>query len=138
MANSILKISEAASIGLHALIFLAKNDGLVSVKEIATRLNISANHLSKVMQRLNKAGYIDSIKGFNGGFKLTVKPEEVTFLEIYELFDGKIKDSSCLIGRENCPNDCIFGDLISSINKQVKDQFQNTKLADFIRDDFVM
>ncbi len=133
MSNSLLKISEAATIALHAMMLLAKNqDRLVSVKEIATAINVSANHLSKVMQRLNKAGFIESIKGFNGGFKLTLNAEEISFLEIYETFDGKIKCGNCLL-TNNCAKDCIFGDLVSSVNTQVKDKFEQTKLSDFIR-----
>lgn len=133
MAGSILKISEAASIALHAMIILAKNqDKLVSVKEISTNLDVSANHLSKIMQRLTKAGLIESIKGFNGGFRLSINPEDITFLEIYELFDGKLKSSNCLLSHNQCIDKCIFGDLISSINKQVKEKFENTKLSDFV------
>lgn len=131
MSGSILKISEAASMALHSMIILAQSDKLVSVKEIATKLNISANHLSKVMQRLNKAGFIESIKGYNGGFKMSVNPKNVTFLEIYETFDGKLKSSNCLLSN-NCKDNCIFGDLIYSINKQVIERFEKTKLSDFI------
>lgn len=138
MSNNILKISEAASIALHAMIELAQNDDkntgkLISVKEISAKFGVSANHLSKVMQRLNKAGLIASIKGFNGGFKLTVKPEEVTFLEIYELFDGKLRATNCILQKHDCGDSCIFGDLISSINNQVKERFQRIKLSDFIK-----
>lgn len=132
MSGSILKISEAASIALHAMIELAKNeDKLLSVKEIAQRLDVSANHLSKVMQRLNKAGLIESIKGFKGGFRLVEKPKEVTFLQIYEIFDGKLKDTRCLLSHNDCKENCIFGDLLTSVNAQVKDKFQTTKLSDF-------
>lgn len=132
MSDSILKISEAASLALHAMIVLSQNQKrLVSVKEIANTLDVSANHLSKVMQRLNKAGFIESIKGFNGGFKLSVAPEDVTFLEIYEIFDGKIKNSNCLLLNKDCGDKCIFGDLISSINRQVRERFEKTKLSDF-------
>jgi Rrf2 family protein len=84
------------------------------------------------MQRLCKAGYIESIKGFNGGFKLLVDPEKVPFLEIYELFDGKLSDTCCLISRQNCQNSCIFGSLVSSVNKQVIEKFSKTKISDFI------
>lgn len=134
MTNSILKISEAASLALHSMIILAQNQNrLTSVKEISTKLDVSANHLSKVMQRLNKAGLIDSIKGYNGGFKIIVTPEEISFLEIYELFDGKIKDSRCLLSAKDCGDNCIFGDLVTSISKQVKDKFKITKLSDFIK-----
>ena len=133
MAGSILKISEAASIGLHAMIILAKNQNrLVSVKEIATALDISANHLSKVMQRLNKAGLIDSIKGYNGGFKLVERPENINFLKIYELIDGKLCNSKCILSKDDCSQKCILADLVTSVNKQVKDKFEKTTLADFI------
>ena len=134
MSGSILKISEAASIGLHSMMILAQNgDKLVSVKEIATTLDVSANHLSKVMQRLNKAGFIESVKGFNGGFRLLLSPDEITFLDIYEIFDGKLKSSSCLLSNDECVDKCIFGDLISSVNKQVKEKFETTKLSDFVK-----
>jgi Rrf2 family protein len=133
MTNSVLKISEAATIGLHAMIMLAKNqEKLLPLKVIAKALNVSPNHLSKVMQRLNKAGFIESIKGFNGGFKLVVEPEEASFLKIYETFDGKLKCGNCLL-TNNCEKDCIFGDLISSVNKQVKEKFEKTKLSDFLK-----
>lgn len=134
MSGSILKISEAASIALHAMIILVKNQKkLISVKEIASALDISANHLSKVMQRLTKSGLVESIKGYNGGFRLTGQPEEITFLEIYEIFDGKLKPSSCLLSHNECKQDCVFGDLIESVNTQVKEKFENTKLSDFVK-----
>lgn len=134
MSGSILKISEAASIALHAMIILAKNQNrLVSVKEIASALDISANHLSKVMQRLNKAGLIDSIKGYNGGFKLIEDPGNINFLRIYELIDGKLSGSKCLLSKDVCEGECILSGLVVSVNKQVKEKFETTKLSDFIK-----
>lgn len=132
MSGCILKISEAASIALHAMVVLARNQGkLVNVKEMAFALEVSANHLSKVMQRLNKAGLIDSIKGYNGGFKLLKEPEDISFLAIYEVIDGKLANSSCLLSKEVCKQECILADLVDSVNKQVKDKFEKTKLSDF-------
>lgn len=134
MAGSILKISDAAAIALHAMMVLALNqDKLVSVKEISTSLDVSANHLSKIMQRLTKAGYVESIKGFNGGFKLLVNAEDITFLEIYELFDGKLKDVNCLLSQKKCKTECVLGDLITSINRQVKERFRDVKISDFLK-----
>lgn len=134
MTGSILKISEAASIALHSMIILAKNtDRLVSVKDIAEMLGVSANHLSKVMQRLTKAGYIKSIKGFNGGFKLNYKPEDITFLDIYEAIDGKLNPCNCLLSKNECIESCIMSDLIISVNNQVKDYFKNKKLSEFVK-----
>ena len=133
MSDSILKISEASIIALHAMMELAINkDKLLSVKEIAEKLDISANHLSKVLQRLCKAGFVESVKGFNGGFKICINPAEHTFMEIYEIFDGKLKDANCLLHKVACKENCIFGELISSINVQVREKFENTTLAELI------
>ena len=134
MSNGILKISEATSLALHSMTLLAQNrNKLISVKEISSMLDVSANHLSKVMQRLSKAGFIESIKGYNGGFKIICDPEKTTFLELYELFEGKLKNSTCLLTQQKCSGDCILGDLMSSVNKQVKQKFESTKLSDFIK-----
>lgn len=133
MSGNILKISEATSLALHSMTLLVRNgDKLMSVKEISSMLDVSANHLSKVMQRLNKAGFIDSIKGYNGGFKIICDPSKTTFLEIFELFEGKLKESTCLLTHQKCSGKCILGDLVASINKQVKEKFETTKLSDFI------
>lgn len=133
--SSLLKISDAASIALHAMIVLAKNrDKMLSVKHIADELDVSANHLSKVMQRLVKSGLVNSIKGNGGGFRLSQNPEEVAFLEIYEAIDGKFKPSNCLLSQHECkPDECILGDLVRSINTQVEEHFRGKKLSAFIK-----
>lgn len=130
--GNVLKISDAAAIGLHAMTVMAKkNDALVSVKEISEELDISYNHLSKVLQRLVKAELVKSIKGFGGGFKLAKKVEDITFLEIYEAIDGRFHPSKCLLNKNECSQKCIMGEFINSINKQVEDFFSKKKLSDF-------
>ena len=132
--SSVLRISEASSIALHAMIMLAKNNNrLVSVKDIAAEYNISANHLSKVLQRLVKTNLVVSVKGAKGGFRLAKNPEDISFLEIYEAIDGKINMSECLLGSVGCKNSiCIMGNLIVSVNNQVKLYFEKKKLSDFL------
>lgn len=130
--GNILKISEAASLALHAMTIMSqKKDKLVSVKEISEMLNVSANHLSKVMQRLVKAELVISIKGYGGGFKLAKKPEDVSFLDIYEAIDGRFNPTNCLINRGNACVNCIMGSFVESINNQVEEYFSKTTLKDF-------
>ncbi len=130
--GNILKISDAAAIGLHAMTVMANKDGeLVSVKEIADILDVSYNHLSKVLQRLVKAELVLSIKGFRGGFKLAKSAKEITFLDIYEAIDGRFKPSKCLLGKLNCEHKCIMGEFVGSINNQVEEFFGKKILSDF-------
>jgi Rrf2 family protein len=130
--ENVLRISDGASIALHAMIIISQKKGdLASVRDIAKELNVSANHLSKILQRLVKTGLVKSVKGYGGGFKLAKKAEQTTFLEIYEAIDGRFKPTNCLLNRKVCCKKCIMGGFLKHINKEVEDYFKNTKLSDF-------
>lgn len=133
--QSVLKISEAASIALHAMTYIAfHDDEPATTKDIANNFGVSANHLSKVLQRLVKANLLKSIKGPLGGFEITKKCEDITFLEIYEAIDGKINTGCCLFGKDLCNcKTCIMGDFLNKTNKNVKEFFGNKRLSDFCK-----
>ncbi len=133
--QSVLKISEAGAIALHAMTYIAiHGDKPSSTKEIADSFGVSVNHLSKVLQRLVKANLLKSIKGPLGGFELAKSCKDITFLEIYEAIDGKINTGCCLFGKAICNCDeCIMGDFLNKTNKNVKDFFKNKRLSDFCK-----
>ena len=128
--SSILKISDAATLAIHAMTFLTlKQDKLLSNHELATTLGASEHHLSKVMQRLVKAGLVNSHRGPSGGFNLDTDPKKTTLLEVYEAIEGPLKPSTCLLGASVCNDNCMLGNLVASINQQVSDYFKNTTLV---------
>ncbi len=60
----ILNISEATSLAIHAMIYIEANSNRkVSTKEIAVEFDASEAHLSKVLQRLVRSGYVKSVRG---------------------------------------------------------------------------
>ncbi len=132
--SSILKISDAATLALHAMVYLAANtDRLVSTGEIAGVIKVSENHLSKVLQRLHRAGLVKSIRGPKGGFALEKPSDEVMLLEIFEVIEGQLTDSNCLLAIQICDGKkCIMGGLLDSINKQVKNHLSGTNLTELI------
>lgn len=128
-----IKFSEATAIALHSMIYITnREDDSVSLKEIAKRFKISENHLSKVLQRLVKAGYLVSSKGPKGGFKIVKEKKSATFLEIYEIIEGKVSQQTCLFSSEiaEC-RQCIMGNLIPNLNKEFTDYMQKHKITDF-------
>ena len=132
-----IRVSEAANLAIHALAYLANNPDLqpASTKQVAEVLEASDNHLSKVFQRLTKAGLVKSIRGPRGGFSLAWAPEDVTLLEIYESIDGTLSRESCLLGHSSCDrNSCVFGDMVSDIQDQVYNHFSKTTLEDLIEE----
>ncbi len=130
--HGLLRISEAASIALHAMVLLATEpDRLFSNREIASLLKVSEAHLSKVLQRLNKAGYVSSIRGAKGGFRLRNGNGNVSMGEVMTVIDGPISNSNCLYESAVCDGtNCIFGDLLEVVNQQVNSYLMNTKLTE--------
>jgi Rrf2 family protein len=125
MAN-ILKISTASVIGLHVTLFLAKSPGQsIATKAVAEGLKVSASHLSKVLQRLAKAGIVRATRGPGGGHILSRPLSEIRLRDILEAIEGPIKLSNCLRISPSCgDNGCMLGDLLESINSQVLQHFE--------------
>jgi Rrf2 family protein len=128
----VFRVSEAASLGLHAMVYLAGHPGeKTTTALIAAKLRVSAHHLAKVMQRLVRAGLIASQRGAGGGFRLADQPRGITLLAIYEAVEGPLRPRACLLGAKPIcpPGKCIFGSLNTAVHKQVKDHLRKTTLA---------
>ena len=132
--SNFIKLSDAASIAIHAMIVLAiEPDKVRSNKEIARTLNISVDHLSKVMQRLHKVGFVESVRGPKGGFRLGKPRDEVNLYEIYEVIDGEIQIHPCIFSHQTCRlKSCLFHNFFSKMRQQIKDYFSDTKLSNII------
>jgi len=130
--ENILKISEAASLALHAVVYLAdRTNEKLTNKDIAAAIKVSEAHLSKVMQRLAKAGIVTSNRGPKGGFTLAKDPVETRLLDVYEAIEGPLPSGYCLIGSPVCGGDkCILGDLLRNLNNEVRFYLENTRLSD--------
>ena len=130
--SNVLRISEAASLAMHAMAMLGDNpEQRLSTREIAARLQVSEFHLSKVLQRLVKAGMIHSIRGPKGGFCLNRKADELCLLEVYEAIEGPLGPSKCLLGHPACVGEsCILGGFIEKVNTELRDYLEGTRLTD--------
>ncbi len=131
--SSIFRISEAASLAMHTMVYLDANRGrTASAKEIAGRLSVSEAHLAKVLQRLTRAGYLKSARGPKGGFVLNADNNETTLLEIYELIEGSLPSDSCLFSSQTCSgSDCIMGGFLEQMSNQLKDYLAVTTISSY-------
>lgn len=127
---SFLRMSEAASLAMHAMAMLAADaERKLSNAEIAERLDASGAHLSKVFQRLGKAGFVRSTPGPGGGFSLARSSDRITLLDIYRAFEGSAKPDVCLLSRPVCGGNCILGDLLERVNGLVFTRLAETNLS---------
>lgn len=93
-----MKVSTRGRYALRIMLDLALSDSgkPVRVKEIAARQEISEKYMEQIISVLNKAGYVRSIRGAQGGYFLAKKPEEYTVGMILRLTEGSMSPVDCL------------------------------------------
>lgn len=63
---------------LRVLIYVGvERERRVTIDEIAERYRISRNHLMRVVFRLGQLGYLETVRGKGGGFRLKVEPSDI-------------------------------------------------------------
>ena len=93
-----MRISTKGRYALRLMLDLAlHNTGMpIRIKEIAARQEISDKYLEQIIAVLNKAGYVRSVRGPQGGYLLTRVPEEYTVGMILRLTEGSLAPVECL------------------------------------------
>ena len=129
--SGFLKFSDAASLALHSAAFLAgKDNDLASTGEIAAALWLSQAHLSKVLQRLTKAGIVESVRGPGGGYELARPAREISLKDIYEAVEGPLDASSCPFDIPACRSgSCVLGGEFVRKGKELVKHLADTPLS---------
>lgn len=132
-----MKISTKGRYALRMMIDIGINDkgGPVRIKDIAKRQKISDKYLEQIISMLNKAGFVRSIRGPQGGYRLTMKPSEYTAGMILRLTEGSLAPVSCLDGEVNdCPRQstCATLKLWTRLNDAINGVVDDVTLEDLI------
>lgn len=130
-----MKISSKGRYALRFMCDLAANgkNGLVSLKAVSERQNIGIKYLELIASMLLKAGFIESVRGPMGGYRLSMQPEEYTAAMILNLTEGNLAPVPCLEkAKNNCElkNKCYTLKLWEKMNSAVYDVLNSTTLAD--------
>lgn len=100
-----MRLTSYTDYALRVLMYLAlEQDRLVTIREIAESYDISRGHLMKIVNELNTKGYLEAIRGKNGGLRLRRPAEHINLgaliretepdLELVECFS---RDNHCKI-----------------------------------------
>ena len=132
-----MKISTKGRYALRLMLDLAMNDegNVIRIKDIAARQNISDKYLEQIISILNKAGYVRSMRGPQGGYTLKRKPEEYTVGMILKLTEGSLAPVPCVeedalaCDREEA---CATVEVWKRLNAAVNDVVDNMTLAELV------
>ena len=100
-----MRLTSFTDYSLRTLLHLGMHRGrLVTIQEIADTHLISKNHLMKVVHQLGVAGFVETVRGRNGGFRLKVEPEQVNLGAVIRATETDFHMAECFApGGNNCP-----------------------------------
>jgi Rrf2 family transcriptional regulator, nitric oxide-sensitive transcriptional repressor len=132
----LLNIPESMSIALHTCLWIVDDPRAFRPSpSIAKELGFSYNHFAKVVQKLVRAGLLETERGPKGGIRLARAPKAISMLEIYEAAGGEpLRPHRCLLDPTICAGRaCALGLLIESENDRLHKTMKNTTLAGLAR-----
>ena len=133
-----MKLTSFTDYSVRVLMYVAIKKGkLASIREVSEVYEISSNHLMKVVHLLGKGGYLDTIRGKNGGFRLGKEPKDINLgepvryteedLNIVECFSNK--EGRCVLREE-----CNFSNVMKEALLAFLTTIDNYTLEDLISD----
>lgn len=119
-----MKISTKGRYALRLMLDLATyNTGEpISIKDIAKRQGISEKYLEQIIAILNKAGFVKSVRGAQGGYMLKREPKDYTVGMILRLTEGDLAPVSCVgLDSDECErrNGCVTVRVWEEINNAI-------------------
>lgn len=132
-----MKISTKGRYALRMLIDLAehKENGFISLRDIADRQDISKKYLEQIVPILNQSNILRTSRGFQGGYMLAQDPDKYTVGDILRITEGSICPVPCL---EEDPvqcarsNECATLPLWQGLNRVISDYLDNITLQDLV------
>jgi Rrf2 family nitric oxide-sensitive transcriptional repressor len=123
---------------LRVLMYLgaAPGDGLVRIRAISEGYGISENHLMKVVHRLGQAGFIDTVRGRNGGMRLARDPRDINIGSVVRTCEDDMRIVECFDPATNrCPiiSACALPRVLDEALAAFIDVLDRYTLADLLR-----
>lgn len=130
-----MKISTKGRYALRVMIDLAENNNgnYISLKDIATRQEISLKYLEQIVAMLNKANFLEVARGNTGGYKLAKEPKEYIIGDILKATEGDLSPIGC-VNEEECnrKENCKTFKFWQGLDKVINEYVKNKTLEDLI------
>lgn len=125
-----MRVTYKGDYAMKAVLDLALNYGkdIVTIHEIAKRIDAPIKFLEQVLLDLKKGGFVESRRGNIGGYLLSRAPGKITAGEVIRFIDGPIEPISCARqGYSNCGDiyKCVFRKVWQDVAKATSDIIDN-------------
>lgn len=131
-----MKLSTKGRYGTRLMVELALNygKGLVLLKDIAKKQEISEGYLVHILPPLKAAGLVNSSRGAHGGYALAKAPSEITLGEVVGAVEGNLAVAECVTAPKICHrvDFCVTWDIWKDMSEKMTEVLDSTTLEDMV------
>ncbi|MEA4966229.1 MAG: RrF2 family transcriptional regulator [Oscillospiraceae bacterium] len=137
-----MMVSTKGRYALRIMIDLAQHydGGYVSLSDIARRQYVSLKYMEAIVSVLNKAGFVESQRGKDGGYRLKRAPTAYSIGSILKLTEGSLAPISCSEFGSASPGDpvceqagsCITFKMWQHLDEIIDGYLERITLADLL------
>ena len=137
-----MKLSSKSRYAVMALVDLSSFDNIkpVSLRDISLRQGISLDYLEQIFFKLKKHQIVKSIRGTQGGYILSKKPNEIKLTNIFYAVDEKVKTVQCKKdSKKGCngkATKCITHNLWDELEIHINSFFEKKSLGDLVKNSY--
>lgn len=116
-----MKLSTKGRYVLNAMYHLAcSENNLMSLKDLSEATSVPQPYLEKLLGILRKDGLVTTVRGVQGGYKLSDKPENITIGQILRSLENDMVFTDCGKNKNcqnfNCPSQNIYKVVYDKLN----------------------
>lgn len=104
-----MKFSAQEEFGLRCLISIARegDDGFLTILQISEREGLSGSHVAKLLSILRKHGFVKSVRGQQGGYRMARPPQAILVRDVLEALGGRLYDSGFCLRHAGLGESCV-------------------------------
>jgi Rrf2 family transcriptional regulator, nitric oxide-sensitive transcriptional repressor len=134
--EKIMRLTLHTDFALRVLIQVGLNEGkLTTINDIAQSFGISKPHLMKVVNYLGQRGYLDTVRGRNGGIRLMREPRHINIGQVVRDTEDQLDVIGCLESKGYCPIQrvCVLRGALRDATEAFLAVLDTYTLADLIK-----
>jgi Rrf2 family protein len=132
-----MQITYKGDYALKAILYLSLNytKDVVTIHELAEKLDIPFKFLEQVLLELKRAGFVDSRRGIKGGYHLLKPPKDIKIGDVIRFIDGPIEPIACASKGKlysGCDDiyKCVFRDIWVEVAESISAVVDNVTFED--------
>lgn len=130
-----MRLTTFSDYALRVLMYAASaGDRLITIEETSATYSISKTHLMKVVNTLTRSGYLTSIRGRSGGFRLALPPERINLGAVIRATEADFALVECFATGNQCviTKTCKLPAIVNEALTSFLNVFDNYTLADIV------